>query len=509
MQFLLQRIIQLLTQGANLTINKAAWTVTANSSQSKTYGVNDPTLTYTSTGLVNATVDGVALNDTGSVTGSLSRASYGTLAGEQVGTFAINIGSLAATSNYNAPTFTSANFTINKAALGINATAASKIYGVNDPTLSYTSTGLVSGTVDGVALNDTISGSLSRTSFGTLAGEQVGTFAINQGTVAVSAPTNYTTTYTGANLTINKAALGINATAASKTYGTTDPTLAYTSTGLVSGTVDGVTLNDTISGSLARTSFGTLAGEQVGTFAINQGSVAVSAPTNYTTTYTGANLTINKASWTVTANAQSKTYGINDPTLTYSSTGLVNATVDGVVLNDTGSVTGSLSRASFGTLAGEQVGTFAISLGTLATTSNYNAPTYTGANLTINKAALGINATAASKIYGVNDPTLAYTSTGLVNATVDGVALNDTISGSLSRTSFGTLAGEQVGTFAINQGSVAVSAPTNYTTTYTGANLTINKAALGINATVAKSKTYGVADPTLDIYFNWFSQRNC
>ena len=175
----------------------------------------------------------------------------------------------------------------------------------------------------------------------------------------LSAPTNYTTTYTGANLTINKAALGINATAASKTYGTTDPTLAYTSTGLVSGTVDGVTLNDTISGSLARTSFGTLAGEQVGTFAINQGSVAVSAPTNYTTTYTGANLTINKASWTVTANAQSKTYGINDPTLTYSSTGLVNATVDGVVLNDTGSVTGSLSRASFGTLAGEQVGTFA------------------------------------------------------------------------------------------------------------------------------------------------------
>ena len=37
-------------------------------------------------------------------------------------------------------------------------------------------------------------------------------------------------------------------------------------------------------------------------------------------------------------------------------------TVDGVVLNDTGSVTGSLSRASFGTLAGEQVGTFGLVL---------------------------------------------------------------------------------------------------------------------------------------------------
>jgi len=54
---------------------------------------------------------------------------------------------------------------------------------VNDPALTYTSTGLVSATVDGVSLNDTISGSLSRTSFGTLAGEQVGTFAISQNTL--------------------------------------------------------------------------------------------------------------------------------------------------------------------------------------------------------------------------------------------------------------------------------------------------------------------------------------
>ena len=47
----------------------------------------------------------------------------------------------------------------------------------------------------------------------------------------------------------------------SKTYATNDPSLTYGTTGLVNGvTVDGVTLTDTMSGSLTRTSFGTLAG---------------------------------------------------------------------------------------------------------------------------------------------------------------------------------------------------------------------------------------------------------
>ena len=189
---------------------------------------------------------------------------------------------------------------------------------------------------------------LTRTSFGTWPGEQVGAFGIGQNTVAVSDPSNYTTTYTGANLTINPATLTITANAASKTYGTNDPSLTYGTTGLANGvTVDGVTLTDTMSGSLARTSYGTLAGEQVGAFAINQGTVAVSDPSNYNTTYTSANLTINKAALGITANTASKVYATNDPSLTYGTTGLVSGvTVDGVTLTDT--MSGSLARASYG-----------------------------------------------------------------------------------------------------------------------------------------------------------------
>ena len=479
--------------GANLTITKAALSIAANS-QPKVYGNNDPSLTYNSTGLVNATVDGVVMNDTNSITGNLSRTAFGTLAGEQVGSFAITQGSVTGTSNY-ITSFTGNNLAITPASLNVTANTQSKVYGNNDPSLTYNSTGLVNTTVDGVTINDSISGSLSRTAFGTLAGEQVGTFGINKNTVAASDPSNYITTYTGANLTITKAALNISANAQSKVYGNNDPSLTYNSTGLVNATVDGVSITDSINGSLSRTAFGTLAGEQAGAYGISQNTLAVSDPSNYTTSYTGANLTITKAPLSIGANAQSKVYGNNDPSLTYSSMGLVNATVDGVLINDTNSIIGSLSRTAFGTLAGEQVGSFAITQGSVAGTSNYTT-SYFGNNLAITPAALSIAANAQSKVYGNNDPSLTYNNTGLVNTTVDGVTINDSISGSLSRNSFGTLAGEQVGTFGINQNTVAVSDPSNYNTTYTTANLTITTAPLSISAN-AQSKVYGNNDPAL------------
>ena len=479
--------------GNTLTVNPAALTVAADA-QSKTYGTNDPALTYQASGLVNATVDGVALNDAGVLTGSLSRAQYGTLAGEQVGGYAIGQGSVSANANYTL-SFTGNTLTINPAALTVAADAQSKTYGTNDPTLTYQASGLVNGTVDGVALNDTgvLTGSLSRAQYGTLAGEQVGGYAIGQGSVSANA--NYTLSFTGNTLTVNPAALTVAADVQSKTYGTNDPALTYNPTGLVNATVDGVALNDTgvLTGSLSRAQYGTVAGEQVGGYAIGQGSVSANA--NYTLSFTGNTLTVNPAALTVAADAQSKTYGTNDPALTYQASGLVNATVDGVALNDAGVLTGSLSRAQYGTLAGEQVGGYAIGQGSVSANANYTL-SFTGNTLTINPAALTVAADAQGKTYGTNDPTLTYQASGLVNATVDGVALNDTgvLTGSLSRAQYGTLAGEQVGGYAIGQGSVSANA--NYTLSFAGNTLTINPAALSVAAD-AQSKTYGTNDPAL------------
>ena len=64
--------------------------------------------------------------------------------------------------------------TISAKSLSITADAKSKNVGDADPALTYTSSGLVDG--------DSISGSLSRDS-----GENVGTYAITQGTLSAGA----------------------------------------------------------------------------------------------------------------------------------------------------------------------------------------------------------------------------------------------------------------------------------------------------------------------------------
>ncbi len=76
---------------------------------------------------------------------------------------------------------------------------------------------------------------------------------------------------------IAPAPLTVTVTAVSKTYGQTDPKLTYT--------VEGLLGEDSMSGELARA-----VGEDVGTYAINQGTLT--AGSNYAITYMGANFTI-------------------------------------------------------------------------------------------------------------------------------------------------------------------------------------------------------------------------
>ena len=415
--------------GANLTITARDLTVNADP-QTKVYGDGDPALTYTHGALFNGDTDSV-------FSGSLVRA-----AGEAVSTYAISQGSLSAGGNYNI-IFTGANLTIDARAITITADAKSKTYGDADPALTYL---ITSGTL---AFSDAFTGSLSRD-----AGESVGSYAITQGTVALSS--NYALTYVGANLTINARAITITADAKSKTYGDADPALTYL---ITSGTL---AFSDAFTGSLTRD-----AGEAVGSYAITQGTVALSS--NYALTYVGANLTINARAVTITADAKSKTYGDADPALTYAITSGTLAFSD--------TFTGALSRD-----AGESVGSYAITQGTVALSSNY-ALTYVGANLAINARAITITADPKSKTYGDADPALTY------QITSGTLAFSDAFTGALSRD-----AGESVGSYAITQGTVALSS--NYALTYVGSNLTINARAVTITAD-AKSKTYGDADPAL------------
>ena len=88
------------TKSITVTVNAKAITVTADA-LSKTYGDTDPTLTYTAQGLVNGD----------ELTGELKR-----VAGENVGSYAIEQNTLTAGDNYTI-TYTGANLTINAKAI--------------------------------------------------------------------------------------------------------------------------------------------------------------------------------------------------------------------------------------------------------------------------------------------------------------------------------------------------------------------------------------------------------
>ncbi|CAN0137695.1 unnamed protein product, partial [Phaeothamnion confervicola] len=315
--------------------------------------------------------------------------------------------------------------------ISVTADNFSKVYGNTDPALTYQ---ITSGSLSG---SDSFSGALMRAS-----GENVGTYAIGIGSLTL--PSSYALTFLGGNLTVTTRPITVTADAKSKTYGNADPTLTYN---LTAGSLVGT---DAFSGALSRN-----AGENVGAYSIIKG--ALDAGSNYALTYAGANLTVAARPLTITADAKSKTYGDANPNLTYAVSGA------GLVGGD--ALTGSLSTAAMATSA---AGLYTIDQGSVAASSNY-ALTYAGANLTVSARPLTVTADAKSKTYGNADPTLTYnvTSGSLVGA--------DVFSGALARN-----AGENIGSYAINKGSLDPGS--NYALTYAGANLSVTPRSITLTA---------------------------
>lgn len=248
--------------------------------------------------------------------------------------------------------------TVTQRALTVTADAQSRIYGDANPALTYTANGLVN--------NDTLSGSLTTT-----AGQfsNVGVYRITQGSLA---NTNYAINYGDAGLRVNQRALTVTADALSKTYGNANPALTYAATGLVN--------NDTLSGALA-TSAGRYS--NVGAHGIAHGTLANS---NYAVSYTGADLTIGQRSITVAADSLTRSYGADNPDLTW--------TVGGMGLVNGDALSGSLhtiaSRAS-------APGQYAITQGTLMAAANYGV-TFDPGTLTVETLRAMLPGTSASQI---------------------------------------------------------------------------------------------------------------
>jgi hypothetical protein len=266
---------------------------------------------------------------------------------------------------------------------------------------------------------------------------------------------NYIFTGTNGVLSVTPANLTVTANAVSKKFGEVDPNLTFTSNGLIG--------NDALAGNLSRES-----GENVGNYAISQGSLANS---NYNISYTGANFTINPVILNLVVQADSKTrlYGASNPIFT--GTIAAGALQNGETLDSIG-LTFSTDATSTSNVGNYQIIP-------VLTNQNY---IFTGTNgvLSVTPASLTVTANTLSKIYGETDPALTYSVSGLIG--------NDALAGNLSRAS-----GENAGNYAITQGSLANP---NYNISYTGANFTINPAILNL-AIQADSKTrlYGASNP--------------
>ena len=424
--------------GANLTVTQRALTVTADA-KSRAYGDANPALTYqvSGSGLVNG--------DT--LSGALATSAT---AASNVGTYGIKQGTLAASGNY-ALNYTGNNLTVGLRALTVTADAKSRAYGDANPALTYQVGG--SGLVNG----DTLSGALATSA---TTASNVGTYGINQGTLAASG--NYALNYTGNDLTVGQRALTVTADAKSRAYGDANPALTYQVGG--SGLVNG----DSLSGALATSA---TTASNVGTYGIGQGTLAASG--NYALNYTSADLTVTQRAITVTADAKSRAYGDANPALTYQ--------VGGSGLANGDSLSGALATSA---TTASNVGTYGIGQGTLAASGNY-ALNYTSADLTVTQRAITVTADAKSRAYGDANPALTYQVGGA------GLANGDSLSGALATSA---TTASNVGTYGINQGTLVASG--NYALNYASADLTVTQRALTVTAD-AKSRAYGDANPAL------------
>ena len=321
---------------------------------------------------------------------------------------------------------------------------------------------------------DALTGDLARES-----GEDAGTYAITQGTLSASA--NYTINYTGATLTIAKALLTVTAKDKSIDYGGEASNDGVSYSGFVNGETAGV-LGGTLTFSYNSKADGTgdayTTSSPKGTYYIIPGGLTSS---NYTITFKSGILNVGGKILVIG--------GDDDPTATakivvtpaeFTYNGKdQKPTVKLVMKSDNSEIPSS--EYSVGYRQGDADITESVNAGSYSVVisgkvgSNYSFSGNTTAGYVINMKSLFITADAVSKTYGETDPVLTYTVTGLVGT--------DVMTGDLSRED-----GEDVGTYAITQGTLAATA--NYIINYTGADLTINKRAVTVSGITAHDKNY-------------------
>ncbi len=312
-------------------VSRAALTVTATST-TKVYGDVLPTLAFTTSALFNGDTAMTAF------TGSLATTA---MQSSPVNSYPITQGSLSA-ANYTI-TFVAGTLQVTQAPLTVTVTSTTKPYGAALPTLAYTTSAFVNGDKAMTALT----GSLATTATQSSA---VNSYPITQGSLSAA---NYAISFVAGTLSVTPVPLTLTADNKTKTAGTANPPLTFSSSGFVNGDGPGsLTTQPTLS-TTATTSSG------VGGYPI---TITGAVDPNYTIGYVNGTLAVTAAGTatktTLTSCANPATYGQNviftatvtSTTKNSKPTGTVTF-YDGNALLGTGTLRGSdgSEQATFST----------------------------------------------------------------------------------------------------------------------------------------------------------------
>ena len=435
-----------------LSVTPAQLLVTADD-KSRAYGQTNPVFTASYSGFVNG--------ESSNVLGGALAFTTAADTNSPVGTYPIVVSGVTAT-NYSL-TFSNGLLTVTPFALTVVADNQTRVYGATNPPLS--------GTLSGVQNGDGISASYTTIADPT---SPVGTYAI---VAALNDPngklTNYSVTISNGTLTVTPAALVVTADDKSRVYGSVNPTLT--------GTVTGVQKGDGINATYSTTAD---ASSSVGPYAIVPSlNDPNSKLTNYSVTISNGTLTITAAPLSVVADNQARTYGATNPVFTGTLTGVVNS--DNI----------TASFASVATVL-SPVGPYDITPslsdpdGKLA---NY-AVSSTSGTLTINPAVLIGTADNKSRLYGETNPVFTVTYTGFVNSE------NASIVTGTPSTSTTAETNSPVGNYPI---SVSGQSAPNYTIQYMNGTLSVTPAQLLVTAD-DKSRAYGQTNPVFTATLSGF-----
>lgn len=337
--------------------------------------------------------------------------------GEDVGEYLYQFKETQKNANYNI-VFVDSNFVIKPKEVEVVIEEISKIYGDEDP--DFGDKFEVTGSF---AFDDTkesvIDGKLQR-----LSGEKVGFYDYD---LTLSSNPNYVfVNANNASFSIESRPVKVTTYDTTKEYGDEDPDLQqYFS---VEGCLEGESLKIKISRE---------PGQDVGEYVYNW-SWATTDLSYKVVEFNAAKLTITPCEIGIKADKKEKFYGDQDPTLTVTI-------VSGFLKNND-----SLDKIFEGSLIrenkyNENVGTYAIEIGSLKTNKNYKIVQFEGSELEIIPRPITISAVEMSKVYGGKDPELLYElSTPLF--------FSDKFEGKLER-----VEGEDVGAYTISQGTLSLS----------------------------------------------------